>query len=129
MSSAVDASYWANRRGEIDSAAVYREEQLRAGVEVGTSRCDGSTPVNAMPATERIQAAAAARRLDDAFRQFLNERGERALPLAEATRLVTVVAGIRLAADAVVDLWSRETEQPVVTASHRGRSCTTRPRS
>ena len=32
-----------------------------------------------------------------------------ALPLAEATRLVTVVAGIRLAADAVVDLWSRET--------------------
>jgi uncharacterized membrane protein YccC len=96
-------------RDALAEAYTDSADYLSSAVEVGTSRCDGSTPVNAMPATERIQAAAAARRLDDAFRQFLNERGERALPLAEATRLVTVVAGIRLAADAVVDLWSRET--------------------
>ncbi|MEU9478017.1 FUSC family protein [Streptomyces sp. NPDC048191] len=61
------------------------------------------------PAGEPVQrnreAAAAARRLDDAFRTYLAERGAKPLPLADMTALVTGVAALRLAADAVVSLW------------------------
>ncbi|MFK0150650.1 FUSC family protein [Streptomyces sp. NPDC090493] len=53
-------------------------------------------------------AAAAARRLDDAFRNYLAERGAKPLSLSCATTLVTGVVGLRLAADAVVSLWHGE---------------------
>ena len=52
-----------------------------------------------------MRAAAAARRLDDTFRGYLTERGAKPIPLAEVTGLVTGVAGVRLAADAVLELW------------------------
>ena len=52
------------------------------------------------------RAAAAARRLDDAFRQYLAERGHKRLSLAEVASLMTGVAGLRLTAQAVTDLWS-----------------------
>ena len=52
-----------------------------------------------------MRAAAASRRLDDAFRGYLAERGAKPVPLAEVTSLVTGVAGLRLAADAVLELW------------------------
>jgi len=51
------------------------------------------------------RAAAAARRLDDAFRGFLAERGTKQLPLADVATLLTGVAELRLTADAVRDLW------------------------
>jgi hypothetical protein len=41
---------------------------------------------------ESRQAAAAARRLDDAFRSYLAERGAKPVPLAEMTTLVTMAA-------------------------------------
>ncbi|MDH6115571.1 putative membrane protein YccC [Kitasatospora sp. MAP12-15] len=53
------------------------------------------------------RAAASARRLDDAFRTYLAERGAKAVPLGEMTTLVTGVVGLRLAADAVLELWRR----------------------
>ena len=53
------------------------------------------------------RTAAAARRLDDAFRTYLAERGAKPVPLSEMTALVTGVVGVRLAADAVVELWER----------------------
>jgi uncharacterized membrane protein YccC len=53
------------------------------------------------------RAAAAARRLDDTFRTYLAERGAKPVPLSEMTALVTGVVGIRLAADAVLELWQR----------------------
>ena len=53
----------------------------------------------------RLRAAAAARRLDDTFRSYLAERGAKPVPLAEVTSLVTGVVGLRLAGDAVLDLW------------------------
>ncbi|MFG1808605.1 FUSC family protein [Streptomyces sp. NPDC049040] len=63
------------------------------------------------PATAPIeagrQAAASARRLDDAFRNYLAERGAKPVPLAEMTTLVTGVVGLRLAADAVLGMWQR----------------------
>jgi uncharacterized membrane protein YccC len=53
------------------------------------------------------RAAAAARRLDDAFRTYLAERGAKSTPLSDATTLVTGVVGVRLVADAVLELWER----------------------
>ncbi|MEU9453634.1 FUSC family protein [Streptomyces sp. NPDC048277] len=52
------------------------------------------------------EAAAAARRLDDAFRTYLAERGAKSATLADMATLVTGVVALRLAADAVVSLWS-----------------------
>ncbi|MEV5953367.1 FUSC family protein [Streptomyces sp. NPDC051987] len=67
-------------------------------------------------------AAAAARRLDDAFRTYLAERGAKPLSLSCATTLVTGVVALRLAADAVVSLWQGEDRaraQAVRTDAHR----------
>jgi uncharacterized membrane protein YccC len=75
---------------------------LRIAVESGTAP-DGSR-IEADEAASR--AAAAARRLDDAFRQYLAERGHKRLSLAEVAALLTGVAGLRLTAQAVSDLWS-----------------------
>ncbi len=79
----------------VDSAR-YLAATVRFGV-AGTS-----------PNGEALQAAAAARRLDDTFRGYLAERGAKRAPLAEVTGLVTGVVGLRLAGDAVLDLWKSD---------------------
>ncbi|WP_369250383.1 FUSC family protein [Streptomyces sp. R41] len=84
---------------------------LTGAVEYAVGRC-GFSPVPAdVPLEEKRQAAAAARRLDDAFRSYLAERGPKSLPLADMTTLVTGIVGLRLAADAVLGLWQRSGEQ------------------
>jgi len=80
---------------------------LARAVEYGMSRCEGGSPT-ASPATDAGNAAAAARRLDDTFRTYLAERGEKPAVMADVTSLVTGVAGLRLAGDAVLNLWQRE---------------------
>ncbi|MGA2835176.1 MAG: FUSC family protein [Acidimicrobiales bacterium] len=47
---------------------------------------------------ERARAVNSARRLDDAYRQYLNERGAKRVPLPVVTRLLTGCARIRLTA-------------------------------
>jgi len=69
--------------------------------------CDGSATAAGAPVRDAADAAAASRRLDDTFRTYLGERGAKALPLAEVASLVTGVASLRLAGDAVLDLWKR----------------------
>jgi len=59
-----------------------------------------------------VRAAAASRRMDDTFREYLAERGTKPVALSEITRLVSGVVGLRLAADAVLDLWERDGDQP-----------------
>lgn len=81
---------------------------LAATVGFGTGRCDLGTAPRPAPADEAVRAAAAARRLDDAFRGYLAERGPKPVPLAEVTGLLTGVVGLRLAGDAVLDLWERD---------------------
>ena len=78
---------------------------LRAAVAYGVTRCDVLVPPAAAPDGERHAAVAAARRLDDAFRGFLAERGTKHIPLADVTALLTAVGALRLTADAVLDLW------------------------
>ena len=88
-------------------AEAYRESAryLEAAVEFGMGRCDMSTPERPGPSDEMLRAAAASRRLDDAYRGYLAERGAKSISLADATTLLNGVAGLRLAADAVHDLW------------------------
>jgi hypothetical protein len=81
---------------------------LAGAVEFGVGGADGSVPAHQPPATQANRSAAAARRLDDAFRSYLAERGAKPVPLAEVTALVTGVVGLRLAGDAAVDLWQRD---------------------
>jgi hypothetical protein len=69
------------------------------------SRGDPGAPALPAPGSDAARAAAASRRLDDAFRTYLAERGTKRLPLADVAGLVTGVAGLRLEADAVLDLW------------------------
>ena len=78
---------------------------LASTVRFGMSRGDASTPALPAPADDASRAAAASRRLDDAFRTYLAERGAKRFPLADVAGLVTGVVGLRLEADAVLDLW------------------------
>jgi hypothetical protein len=84
---------------------------LASAVGFGMLRCDSSLPAPAAPAApdgDAVRAAAASRRLDDTFRGYLAERGAKPARLADVTSLVTGVAGLRLAGDAVLDLWRRD---------------------
>jgi hypothetical protein len=86
---------------------------LSRTVEFGMLCCHFAAAPPASPSAEAARAAAASRRLDDTFRGYLAERGAKPIPLAEVTSLVTGVIALRLAADAVLDLWRREHGQAV----------------
>lgn len=86
----------------VDSA-----DYLAGAVDYAVGCCSAGPNPAAAPLEAQRQAAAAARRLDDAFRNYLAERGPKPLPLAEMTTLVTGVVGLRLAADAVLGIWQR----------------------
>jgi hypothetical protein len=92
----------------LGNAYTASARYLAGAVEFGMGRCDANVSPRDAPTDEATQAAAASRRLDDTFRGFLAERGTKTLPLAEITGLVTGVAGLRLAGDAVLDLWQRD---------------------
>jgi uncharacterized membrane protein YccC len=84
---------------------------LDVAVTYGMARCEAARSVAGgghAPDAEAARAAAAARRLDDAFRTYLAERGAKRASLAEVSSLVSGVAGLRLAGDAVLDLWRRD---------------------
>ncbi|QQM38651.1 FUSC family protein [Streptomyces liliifuscus] len=95
-------------------AAAYTDSAryLAAAVRYAVGRCGARTASGHAPLQESRQAAAAARRLDDAFRSYLAERGAKPVPLADMTTLVTGVVALRLAADAVLGLWQRADDQP-----------------
>jgi uncharacterized membrane protein YccC len=81
---------------------------LAAAVAYGVECCDGGPNELSAPRPQGLAAAAASRRLDDAFRGYLSERGAKPAALAEVSELVTGVTGVGLAADAVLDLWSSD---------------------
>ncbi|HEX3308596.1 MAG TPA: FUSC family protein, partial [Streptosporangiaceae bacterium] len=103
-------------------AAAYADGAgyLASTVRFGMSRGDAGAP--ALPAVgDATRAAAASRRLDDAFRTYLAERGTKQLPLADVAGLVTGALGLRLEADAVLDLWRGDDGQAggdVAAAQH-----------
>jgi uncharacterized membrane protein YccC len=95
----------------LSEAYTESSDYLSRAVEFGMVRCDATAAALPPPTAEAARSAAASRRLDDAFRAFLAERGAKPVPLAEVSGLVSGVAGLRLTADAVLDLWAREDGQ------------------
>ena len=89
----------------LDEAYVESAAYLSAAVEFALACCDVGAPRRNAPDAASVRAAAAARRLDDAFRTYLAERGSKPARLADVSSLVTGVVGLRLAGDAVLDLW------------------------
>jgi uncharacterized membrane protein YccC len=85
---------------------------LAAAANYGMGRCDDRLPATRPPSSEVTRAAAASRRLDDAFRTYIAERGSKPIPVAEVTALVTGVATLQQTADALVALWERDDGQP-----------------
>jgi uncharacterized membrane protein YccC len=92
---------------------------LSSAIAYGSGRCDPSGPAPFLPSDQATQAAAASRRLDDTFRGYLAERGAKPVPLAEVTSLVNGVAGVRLAGDAVLELWHSDAAGGNRTAARR----------
>jgi uncharacterized membrane protein YccC len=113
VSLAVGLLFWprgagAALRRALADAYVDSADYLASAVDFGMRRCDFSAASAAAPTEDAVRAAAASRRLDDTFRSYLAERGAKPVPLAQMTSLVSGAGGIRLAADAVLDVWQRE---------------------
>lgn len=113
VSLAVGLLFWprgagAALRRALADAYTDSADYLASAIDFGMRRCDASATAAEVPTEDAERAASAARRLDDTFRSYLAERGAKPVPLAEVTSLVTGVGGIRLAGDAVLDLWQRE---------------------
>ena len=79
---------------------------LGRAIDYGLTRCDCAAAPASPPIDEATRAAAASRRLDDAFRNYLAERGAKHFSLADLTTLMNAVAVLRLTADAILELWS-----------------------
>jgi uncharacterized membrane protein YccC len=98
----------ATLRRALADAYADSARYLASAVAYAALRCDTSAPVPATPTIEADRAAAAAVRLDDALRTYLNERGAKPVPLPALTTLAHGVVALRLTADAVLDLWGRD---------------------
>jgi fusaric acid resistance family protein len=116
VSIAVGLLFWPRGAGAalgeaLADAYADSASYLAAAVRFGMGRCDSVAPPAPPAGDEATRAAAAARRLDDTFRGYLAERGAKPVPLAEVTSLVTGVIGLRLAGDAVLDLWQQHDDE------------------
>jgi hypothetical protein len=113
VSVVVGALFWPRGAGRALGRALSEgfsasARYLHAAVEYGVSRCDSQIPSVERPREEMQLAAAAGRRVDDAFRAYIAERGRKALPLGDLATLVGGVSLLRLSGDAIIDLWERD---------------------
>jgi uncharacterized membrane protein YccC len=106
----VGALFWprgagAALRRALSDAYADSAGYLARAVDFGMRCCEFSSTSPAAPIDDAARAAAANQRLDDALRGYLAERGAKPIPRDEVARLVTGVVSLRLAADAILDLW------------------------
>ncbi|MFY9783849.1 MAG: FUSC family protein [Acidimicrobiales bacterium] len=94
------AALGATLREAYEASAAF----LVAAVNHGGSS-DRTGESSTSPQSERANAAAASRRLDDALRTYVGERGSKPVPLADVATLVRGVVSLRQTANAVLDLW------------------------
>lgn len=89
-------------------AAAGLGRALQEGYELGSAYLRSALAFTVQggpsPQAESMQAIAAARRLDDAFRQYLAEGGAKRTPLSSVTAAANGASRLRLAADAMVAL-------------------------
>jgi uncharacterized membrane protein YccC len=106
----VGALFWprgarAELRRALSEAYADSADYLARAVDFGIRCCEVGSTLPAAPTDDAARATAAVKRMDDALRGYLAERGAKPVPLVEVTRLVTGVVSLRLAADAILDLW------------------------
>ncbi len=82
---------------------------LHSAIAFGLTLGDARVPT---AQDDSRRAVSAARRLDEAFRGFLAERGTKHVPLAGMTTLINAVVVLRLTADAILHLWSGDDGAP-----------------
>ena len=80
-------------------------------VEFSLARHNLGEPIPPARSGDWVQAAAAYRRLDDAFRTYLSERGAKPVPFAAITGLVSGVTALRIAGTALLELWRHDDGQ------------------
>jgi uncharacterized membrane protein YccC len=96
-------------RRALGDAYAQSATYLASAVDFAVARCESSATQAPSQADASARAAAAAsRRLDDTFRGYLAEHGAKPTPLADMTSLVSGVGGLRLAGDAILELWRGE---------------------
>jgi uncharacterized membrane protein YccC len=96
----------------LSAAYADSARYLADTVEYAASRCSIGCVPTAAPLEAGRVAAATARRLDDAFRSYLAEHGAKPMRLSDMTTLVTGIVGLRLASEAVLELWQRNGGEP-----------------
>lgn len=105
-------------RGAAGALGTALGDGYRRGVEYLTAAVQYAADGGSDPGPEHVRARAAAWRLDDAFRQYLAERGAKQVPLASLTFLANGATRLRLAGDAVVSL--RSTDEGGSSAGQNG---------
>jgi uncharacterized membrane protein YccC len=113
VSIAVGCLFWPRGAGRalglsLADGFTASAQYAHAAVEYGISRCDSKAPKVAEPSLELGLAAAAGRRVDDAFRAYAAERGSKRMKLADLATLIGAISLLRLTGDAVLDLWDRD---------------------
>jgi Fusaric acid resistance protein family len=97
----------ATLRYSIADAITESVNYLRATVVFALACCDKETHQSEDPLEARRVAQAAARRLDDAFREYLSERGSKSASLADVSSLIAGVTAVRTTADSIHSLWTK----------------------
>ncbi len=95
----------AQLRRTLADAYADSARYLEQAVEFSLFKHGMGDPPSQRHAGDFVAAAAAYRRLDDAFRTYLAERGAKPVPIAAVTNLVSGVTALRLAGTALLDLW------------------------
>jgi uncharacterized membrane protein YccC len=86
----------------IDTSVAY----LKSSVAFGLARCEQTVHPRDVATETRRLAQEAARRLDDAFREYLSERGSKSVSLADVSDLIAGVTAVRITADSIQELWN-----------------------
>jgi hypothetical protein len=95
-------------RYSIADALTESVNYLRAAVAFALACCEAETPPGESPLEARRLAQGAARRLDDAFREYLSERGSKSVSLADVSSLIAGVTAVRTTADSIQSLWTSD---------------------
>jgi hypothetical protein len=82
---------------------------LDSSVAYVIARCDKTAHHDNTTSETRRLAQEAARRLDDAFREYLSERGSKSVSLADVSALIAGVTAVRMTADNIQELWNART--------------------
>jgi uncharacterized membrane protein YccC len=115
-------------RRAVADAFAESASYLSSAVGAAVACCAPGMPLeDAPPPPEAARAAAASRRLDDTFRTYLTEGGPKRMGLPAVAAFVNGPLELRLAADAILELW-RDEQDPTQSRVAAARELNARAR-